>query len=224
MKNLSNVDIHTFLSRCDRRFVEQRTMEYEGKTYAIPYSTVTIQDTKIKGLRENEKRLELYEKLINEHTTGRKSFLDVGCNLGVFVRYFSDMFEEVKGVDNEPYYNGQSRFLFPDIADSFVLNDINFVGLADLLKEPFDVITSNSMFEYINDKHQFAKDLCSLTKELCIVEGHSEDIVLGHDVTYEAILREQDWTVTRIEEVTDAGINAPQRTQATGRPVWLCQK
>lgn len=80
------------------------------------------------------------------------------------------------------------------------------------------------MFEYINDKHQFAKDLCSLTKELCIVEGHSEDIVLGHDVTYEAILREQDWTVTRIEEVTDAGINAPQRTQATGRPVWLCQK
>tara|TARA_R110001592_G_scaffold215613_2_gene469001 strand:+ start:5888 stop:6562 length:675 start_codon:yes stop_codon:yes gene_type:complete len=224
MKNLSNVKPEDFLLRCKGGFVENRKMIYKGVEYNIPYSTVTVGGERLEGLRENFKRFELYERLISEHTTGRNSYLDVGCNLGVFVRNFSDMFNSVTGVDYESYYIDQAKFLFEDLSDSFILNDINATPLTSFLSEPFDVITSNSMFEYISDKERFANHLCSLTKEMCIVEGHSEDIHLGHDVKYEKILKEQDWDVTRINETTDVGINAPEHTKNDGRPVWICKK
>jgi len=224
MKNLSNVKPEDFLSRCKGRFVEGRQMIYQGKQYPIPYSTVTCQGTKLEGLRENFKRFELYEKLINEHTKGRSSYLDVGCNLGVFVRNFSDMFDSVKGIDYESYYVDQAKFLFENLSDSFILNDINATPLMSFLSEPFDVITANSMFEYITDKERFANHLRQLTKEMCIVEGHSEDIHLGHDVKYEKILKDQDWNVVRIKETTDVGVNAPAHTRKDGRPVWICTK
>ena len=224
MKNLSNVDIHQFLSQCEGKFVEGRTTQYEGKTYAIPYSTVVINNTKIVGLRENEKRLELLERTIDEHSSSRQSYMDIGCNIGVFVKYFSDKFSSVMGIDAEPYYINQAKFLFEDIKDSYVLNNLNTISLGSLVTEPIDVITSLSMIEYITNKKKFVKDLYSLTNELCIIEGHSEDIKLGYDIIYENMLKKKDWEVTRLPDVTDAGINAPQDTQAKGRPIWICKK
>jgi SAM-dependent methyltransferase len=224
MKNLSEVDIHEFLSRCNSRFVEGRTMQYEGETYAIPYSTVTVQGVKIKGLRENESRIKLLENLMDEHSEGRKSYLDIGCNLGVFVKHFSDKFDNVTGIDAEPYYNEQAKFLFSDIKDSYILNNLNSKPLSRLSLLPMDVITCLSMIEYISDKTQFVGDMYNLTNELCIVEGHSEDIKLGLDRDYENLLREKDWEVTRLEETTDVGINAPEHTQKDGRPLWICRK
>ena len=224
MKNLSNVNIHEFLKRCDPSFVEGRTMIYEDKTYAIPYSTVTVQGVKLEGLRENEERLEFLETLIDEHSTKRDSYLDIGCNLGVFVKYFSDKFSKVTGIDAEPYYNGQAKFLFPEIEGSFILNNLNTVSLKDLGVGPVDVITSLSMIEYLTDKKKFVADLYELTNDLCIVEGHSEDIKLGYDKTYEALLEAHDWEVTRQSSTTDVGINAPADTRKDGRPIWVCKK
>jgi hypothetical protein len=59
---------------------------------------------------------------------------------------------------------------------------------------------------------------------VCIVEGHSEDIIKGFDLQYEEMLKVQPWTVTRMEETTDVGINAPLATIKTGRPIWVCVK
>ena len=224
MKNLSNVEIEDFLSRCKRERVEGRTTVYNGKTYAIPYSTVKIREVKISGLRENEERIKLFRNKITENTKKRKSYLDVGCNLGVFVRSFEDLFEEVSGIDYDEYYIGQCRFLYEDIADRFRRFDLNQERIVSLSTEGYDVITALSMIEYVNDQSQFVSDLHDMTNELCIIEGHSEDINKGLDIKYENIIKSFSWSVERLKETTDVGINAPVNTIATGRPVWICRK
>ena len=95
MKNLSNVDIHDFLSKCQGAKVEGRSIEYEGKSYSIPYSTVKIQGRLINGLRENEERIKLFTDIILEDKGDKLSYLDIGCNLGVFVKNFSYIFDQV---------------------------------------------------------------------------------------------------------------------------------
>jgi len=224
VKNLSNVDIEEFLSKCKRERVEGRTIVYNGKSYAIPYSTIKIGDVKISGLRENGQRIELFEKSIIEHTQNRKTYLDVGCNLGVFVRSFQDLFEEVSGIDYDDYYIQQCKFLYPDIKENFKIYDLNKERITELSEDNYDVITALSMIEYVQNKEQFVSDLYDSTNELCIIEGHSEDINKGLDFTYQEIIQSFPWQVQRLQETTDAGINAPSNTQATGRPVWLCKK
>jgi hypothetical protein len=224
MKNLSNVDIHEFLSRCPIAAVENYMMVYEDKEYAVPYSTMKIQNKLIKGLRENVKRVALFEGLIRENTKDASSYLDIGSNLGVFVKSYDHLFDSVEGLDVDQHCIEQCAFLYPEIKDCFTLVNLNVTKLSDAVKEEKDVITALSMIEYVNDKQEFIKDLFNLTKQLCIVEGHSEDINIGADLRYEALLREQPWTVARLEQTTDAGTNAPQNTQEVGRPVWICKK
>lgn len=225
MKNLSNVNIHEFLSRCDGAKVEFRRTSYEGKEYYIPYSTVKINNTLIKGLRENEERIELLTSIIENNVNEKSTYLDVGSNLGVFVRTFSFIFDNAYGVDYESYYINQAKFLYDDIKDNFQQADLNQIRLINIFPgKKFDTITALSMIEYIHNKKQFVGDLFDLTRGICIVEGHSEDIKLGHDKTYENILKSFDWTVTRLEQTTDVGINAPVDTFKYGRPLWLCKK
>lgn len=224
MQNLSNVDIHEFLSRCDGSKVEHRRVEHEGRQYYIPYSTVKIQNKTIEGLRENGERIDLLRGIINDNVTDKNSYLDVGSNLGVFVKSLSDLFDSVNGVDYEDYYIGQSKFLYPEISDSFQRVDLNQTRLTEVFKgQKFSTITALSMIEYINDKPQFIQDLHGLTDGICIVEGHSEDIKLGHDKKYELLLQGQPWSVERLSDTTDAGVNAPRDTQETGRPIWVCR-
>ena len=224
MKNLSNVDVHDFLSRCRSDKVEGRTTTYEGKSYPIPYSTVKIQDTMIGGLRESEERVALIEKIIEEHSEGRSSYLDIGCNLGVFVRSYEHLFETVEGIDYDWHYIEMCRYLYPDIEDCFILGNLNVKRLADLIAQPKDVITALSMIEYIDNKDAFVGDLYTLTSELCIVEGHSEDNIKGLDKVYDSLLRTQDWEVEKLLVTTDAGFNAPETTKDAGRPLWICKK
>jgi len=224
MKNLSNVDIEEFLSRCERSRVENRTLEYNGKSYAIPYSTIKIQGEKINGLRENEERIALFEKFIEENSKSRKTYLDIGCNLGIFVKSYDHIFESVQGIDYDDYYIKQCKFLYPEIETSFIHDDINKNRLSDIVGDKKDVITALSMIEYIDNKENFIEDLYNLTNELCIIEGHSEDIIKGLDTYYERLINEQDWLVERVKETTDVGVNAPLNTFPTGRPVWICKK
>ena len=114
------------------------------------------------------------------------------------------------------------RFLYQGLYENFILGNINNNRLTDLFQEQFDVITALSMIEYITDKRGFVDDLFSLTRSLCIIEGHSEDIHKGHDKFYEGLLEEKPWSVKRLDVLTDAGINAPDHSQ--GRPVWVCRK
>ena len=224
MKNLSNVDIHEFLSRCKHTRVEGRTITYNNTEYAMPYSTVKVQDVLLEGLRENEKRIDLFEKIIKENSKSRNSYLDIGSNLGVFVRSFDHIFEKVSGIDADRYYIDMCEFLYEEEDCDFILADLNIKRITDFFDSPRDVITALSMIEYINDKEQFVQDLYDLTNELCIVEGHSEDIKKGLDKDYEKILRTQNWKVERYATTTDAGINAPANTWETGRPLWVCAK
>lgn len=224
MKNLSNVDIHEFLSRCKFERVEGRKINHEGTEYAMPYSTVKIQETLLGGLRENEKRIDLFEKIIEENSKSRESYLDIGSNLGVFVRSFDHIFEKVSGIDADRYYIDMCEFLYEEEDCDFILADLNIKRITDFFDSPRDVITALSMIEYINDKEQFVQDLYDLTNELCIVEGHSEDIIKGYDKKYEDLLKSKNWKVQRADFTTDAGVNAPVATQETGRPLWICKK
>ena len=165
----------------------------------------------------------LIERAINGRVKQKNSYLDVGSNMGIFVRYFSDNFEKVTGVEMEEYYITICKYLYPEISASFVQNNLNFARLTDIfIDEKFDVITALSMIEYIDKKEEFVSDLFALTRNICIVEGHSEDINLGYDIAYENLLKAKDWNVERLEEMTDVGTNAPANT--IGRPIWICTK
>jgi hypothetical protein len=224
MKNLSNVDIHEFLSRCKRERVEGRTINYEGKEYAIPYSTVKIQDVVLPGLRENQERISLLEKIIEDNSKSRNSYLDVGSNLGIFVRSYDHLFKSTTGVDADQYYFDMCQFLYEDTNCKFVLADLNYHRLPKIFNSSYDVITALSMIEYIHDKQQFVEDLYNMTNEVCIIEGHSEDVKKKLDIEYENLLKTQGWKVERLSDTTDAGINAPADTWSTGRPIWVCKK
>ena len=218
MKNLSNVSVPEYLTKLQQ--FENFQIEFEGSTYPMPYSTMVIQDHKLQGLRENEERLVLFDKIIDEYVDDKNSYLDVGSNQGVFVRHFNDQFENVAGVEASPYYIDLCRFLYSDM-DVFTHADLNQQPLSSLFSEPVDVITSLSMIEYIHDKKAFVEDLYNLTGKICIVEGHSEDFAKNLDHVYEGFLTSQDWTVVRRPEVTDPGLNAPP---SAGRPLWVCIK
>ena len=224
MKNLSNADIKEFLSRCVGQSVMGYKVKYDGKQYFMPYETITIQNQKITGLRENEERLLLIEKIIKDKKPPLGSYLDVGCNLGVFVSYFQDIFNEVAGIDCDSYNISQCHFLYPPIKESFTLSDINTKRLSAHYASPFNVITALSMIEYINNKENFIKDLYDLTTNICIIEGHSEDVNKGLDLYYEKLIRGRPWGVTRLEENTDVGLNAPENTINQGRVMWVCEK
>jgi len=78
------------------------------------------------------------------------------------------------------------------------------------------------MFEYIKEKDRFLFDVFCTTGRVCIIEGHSMDLLNGNADRYEALIRAQPWQVERLAELTDAGTNAP--LESPGRPVWVCLK
>lgn len=196
---------------------------YDGVTYNRPYQNFFYEGQEIKGLREMKDRFALL-KGISEETPAKK-YLDVGCNMGYFVRRFSESFEEVNGVDYDAFYNSFAKMVYPQLSNVFKLADLNASRLTSMFSvDSFDFITSLSMIEYIDNKQVFLSDLFSLLKQggICVIEGHSMDINLGHDETYEKLIRQQPWKVERLSVRTDNGLNAPHN--AMGRPVWLCRK
>lgn len=205
------------------RLVESRTFNYNGKTFFVPYETIYINGEKFNGLRKNTDRAELFDKILEEKNVEYKRHLDVGSNLGFFVHHFSKKFETNNGVELESFYTNMCNdILYPELSGRFINNDLNIKPLRDLFTEQFNVITALSMIEYINDKNKFVEDLYNLTKEVCIVEGHSEDIKKGLDIYYENILKSKDWDVQRHHQLTEAGTNAP--SDSPGRPLWICTK
>ena len=205
------------------RLVESRTFNYNGKTFFVPYETIYINGEKFNGLRKNKDRAELFDKILEEKNVEYKRHLDVGSNLGFFVHHFSKKFETNNGVELESFYTNMCNdILYPELSGRFINNDLNIKPLRDLFTEQFNVITALSMIEYINDKNKFVEDLYNLTKEVCIVEGHSEDIKKGLDIYYENILKSKDWDVQRYHQLTEAGTNAP--SDSPGRPLWICTK
>jgi len=205
------------------RLVESRTFTYNGKTYYQPYETIFINGEKFNGLRKNTDRAELFDKILESKNIDFDSHLDVGSNLGFFVHHFSKKFKKSTGVEMESFYTDMcNNILYPELSGNFINNDLNVKPLRDLFTEQFNLITSLSMIEYINDKRKFVEDLYNLTKQVCIVEGHSEDIKKGLDITYENHLKSMDWDVERYSELTEAGSNAP--SDSPGRPLWICTK
>ena len=205
------------------RLVESRTFTYNGKTYYQPYETIFINGEKFNGLRKNTDRAELFDKILESKNIDFDSHLDVGSNLGFFVHHFSKKFKKSNGVEMESFYTDMCNdILYPELKGHFINNDLNVKPLRELFTEQFNLITSLSMIEYINDKRKFVEDLYNLTKQVCIVEGHSEDISKGLDSVYEKLLRSKDWDVERYSELTEAGSNAP--SNSPGRPLWICTK
>lgn len=201
-------------------------IEYKGKLYYRPYQTFEFKGETFEGLREMTKRKELFIDLINKHVVQKDSYLDIGCNMGYFVKNFSTIFQSVTGIDYNSYYTWFAKTVYPDIAESYYNYDINSYGLSSFFgNKRFNFITSLSMIEYIVDKKKFVEDIYGLLKPggFVIFEGHSMDINLGHDVKYEDIIKSLPWAhFERLVERTDNGINAP--SAALGRPIWICKK
>ncbi len=208
-----------FLSQLNPDRVEQHRFIYKGQSYPRPYQTVFINGEEIAGLREMTSRFTLLKSIMTSNDVKFTSYLDIGCNLSYFPYQFSELFQESTGVEYDTYYVNLARQLYPNL--NIIQNDLNQTRLSQLFpSQKFECITSLSMFEYIHDKYALTKDLYDLSTNLVIVEGHSLDINSGRDNQYETILKSQPWTVTRLETLTDNGINAP--VEAKGRPVWVC--
>ena len=210
-----------FLSQLNPDRVEQHRFLYQGRSYPVPYQTVFINGEEIAGLREMKSRFDLLKGIMDENSVKYTDYLDIGCNLSYFPYQFSKLYKNATGVEYDSYYINLARQLYPHL--NLIQNDLNQKRLKDLFPgQTFECITSLSMFEYVSDKRALTEDLYNLSTNLVIVEGHSLDINSGRDNQYEAILKSQPWTVTRLETLTDNGINAP--AEAKGRPVWVCKK
>lgn len=195
---------------------------FEGGVYNMPYETLTIGDHTIPGVRENLSRLALLDRLLTQYGVKRESLLDVGSNLGTTADHFANSFGLVTGIEAQAVYHSLSLDLWAGVR--FIHSDLNYTTLGRLLGgEVFSAVLALSVIEYIRDKQTFVEDLFNATEQVCIVEGHSETIYpKGLDGEYEALLKTQPWTVTRIPELTDNGLNAP--LHCVGRPVWVCAK
>lgn len=210
------------LSLFPSHLVENRTIEYNGNTYFQPYESIYINGELINGLRKNTDRAKIFDDILSHSNITINSHLDVGSNLGFFVHHFSSKVQRSCGVELEKFYVQMCNILYPELKNVFIQNDINQKNLRNLLTDKFDLVTSLSMIEYINDKKTFVEDLFNLTNKICIVEGHSEDIQKGLDKEYESLLLTQNWQVFRYPFLTDPGINAPSSSK--GRPLWICTK
>lgn len=206
-------------------------IEYKGKKYFRPYQTFTYKGQTFEGLRKMTDRVEIFERILNENSVERDSYLDIGCNLGYFVRHFSKSFSNVIGVDYNYQYTWFAKTVYEELKERniFVNADLNKQRLSNTVspanpKDGFNFITALSMIEYINDKDAFLSDIFDLLKVggVCIFEGHSLDINNGNDKIYEEHIRKQKWQVTRMPFLTDIGLNAPK--EAIGRPMWVCVK
>ena len=211
--------IHELLSSLQGDRVEYRRFHYDGKEYFFPYQNIQIEGVEFKGLRDMNDRAKLFTELFDKYEC-RESYLDVGCNLAYFPRLFSTRFAKVMGIDYDEYYVNMDHKLYPEL--DIVQHDLNRMRLTERFTEPFQAITALSMIEYINDRLTFVQDLYAITGKLCIIEGHSMDIHDGLDIQYENLIKSQPWKVERLEQLTDAGINAPP--QSKGRPIWICTK
>lgn len=202
------------LSMFPARLVESRTFEYNGKKYYLPYETIIINE-KIDGLRKNTQWAEIFDKIIENEKVQLDSHLDVGSNLGFFVDHFSRKFQNNFGVEMESFYVDMCNTIYPNLNGRFINKNLNQTTLSEIFggEEKFNLITALSMIEYINDKKKFVDDLYNLTKQICIVEGHSEDIQKGLDKEYESLLREKKWEVQRSQILTEPGLNAPNHQQ-----------
>ena len=197
------------------------TVEVDGVCYPMPYETLSIEGREIKGVRENRFRFALLHKLMaGVHPCF--SLLDIGSNMGTTAAHFAQSFDQVTGIEAQLVYHSLARELWPHVR--FIHSDLNRTTLGRLMGgEKFSVVLALSMIEYIRDKETFVRDLYNATEQVCIVEGHSEDIYpRQRHLQYEALLKTQAWTVERCQENTDPGLNAPKWSQ--GRPVWVCRK
>lgn len=197
------------------------TVEYGGERFPMPYETLTIGDMTIQGVRENGSRFRLLESILAP-IQPKHSLLDIGSNLGTTAGHFSKHFDRVTGIEAQAIYYGLAKDLYPGV--EFHLADINRASLAGIIgARQFSAVLALSMIEYIQDKRTFVEDLYRATEQICIVEGHSEDIFpRQRHIYYEALLKTQPWTVERYAVNTDPGLNAPKWSQ--GRPVWVCRK
>lgn len=197
------------------------TVTYDGETYPMPYETLRAGNIVIPGVRENIRRLALLESLLAD-VQPKFSLLDIGSNMGTTAGHFAKSFDRVTGIEAQAVYHGLAVDLFPGV--TFIHADINLAPLAGITGgRVYSAVLALSMIEYIHDKRTFVEDLFKATEQVCIVEGHSEDIYprQRHKV-YEDLLKTQSWTVERLQEVTDPGLNAPK--WSLGRPVWVCRK
>lgn len=196
-------------------------VEYDGLRYNMPYETLRIGGVTIPGVRENEARFRLLEGILAP-VQPKYSLLDIGCNLGTTAGHFAQYFDRVTGIEAQAIYCGLAKELHPGV--EFHLADINRASLAGIIgARVYSVVLALSMIEYIQDKRTFVEDLYRATEQVCIVEGHAEDIYpRQRHHHYEALLETQPWTVERLPVNTDPGLNAPKHSQ--GRPIWVCRK
>lgn len=190
----------------------------DGKDYPRPYQTIIVEGKLIRGLRICLDRQDLFEALFKQFGIVKGTYLDIGCQLGFFVKQMSFIFSEVLGIDCSESYINSCKLLYPELKDSFVLQTAD-----DLRTVPkADVITALSMIEYVLDKEKFVKELFEHTNQMCIIEGHAPDIEKNIDYYWEMEIRKQPWQqVIRFEGLTEAGMNA---SYSKGRPIWICLK
>ena len=215
------MEIKTLLSRLP--FVEGHKSITNGIDHNTPYHTFTYEGVKVHGLRENEKRIKLFTDIVGTHAGfSINGVLDIGCNLGTISHGINAVCwgAQPLGIDEDPAILELARVVYPN--SNFICRSMNAISLQEVVSRKHDVVLCLSMFEYIKEKERFLDDVCHTTGRICIIEGHSMDLLNGNADRYEALIRAQPWHVARVPELTDGGTNAP--LESPGRPVWVCLK
>lgn len=210
------MEIAELLSRLP--YVEGHRSITNGIDHNTPYHTFTYQGVTVLGLRENVKRIALFKSLRRKWDRSLGAVLDIGCNLGTVGNAVGHGCSV--GIDEDPAIVGLGLTVHP--TTNFLCSSVNITRLGDKDLPKFPTTLCLSMLEYVKDKEKFLIDLYRLTERLCIIEGHSMDLLNGNADHYEALIRRQPWQVERLDELTDAGLNAPK--ESPGRPVWVCLK
>ena len=113
-------------------------------------------DSEIEKRFVNVGKSKTFKNIIHTFKLGEKAVLDIGCSYGEFVAHFGPGSVGVTITPDEVEY-GTKKGL-----------DIRYGNIEDksfVLKEKFDVIFANNIFEHLYSPHQFLVDVKKYLKE-----------------------------------------------------------
>ena len=121
------------------------------------------------------KVLELEAGHVRHELKGCQKLLDVGCGIGVFEQYLSDL--DITGLDNDEEMLAEARKRNPE--RKFVRGDIEHLVMGELSAGSFDAVFTVATLEYLENYRDAIREAWKVTKKggrilAMILNSHSK--------------------------------------------------